>query len=38
MMIENGGSEKGTNTVHCDIKTVSGYKKSGYRVRRLAGL
>ena len=38
MMIENGGSEAGTNTVHCDIKTVAGFKKSGYKVRRLAGL
>ena len=38
MIIENGGSEKGTNTVHCDIKTASAYKNSGYRVRRLASL
>ncbi len=38
MMIENGGSEEGTNTVHCDIHTVSGYKNSGYKVRRVAGL
>lgn len=38
MIIENGGSEKGTNTVHCDIKTASAYKKSGYSVRRVAGL
>ena len=38
MIIENGGSEKGTNTVHCDIKTASAYKKSGYKIRRPVGL
>lgn len=38
MVIENGGSEQGSNTVHCDVYTVSSYKKAGYRVRRLAEL
>ena len=38
MIIENGGSEKGTNTVHCSVMTASAYKKSGYKVRRLAYL
>jgi hypothetical protein len=38
MIIENGGAEKGTNTVHCDVHTLSSYKSKGYRVRRLASL
>ena len=38
MMIENGGAEKGTNTVHCDIYDLSYYTKRGYSVRRLRSL
>lgn len=38
MMIENGGEEAGTNTVHCDIKTTYRYSSDGYKVRRLASL
>lgn len=38
MIIENGGSEPGTNTVHCAVHNVSYYTKQGYRVRRLATL
>ena len=38
MIIENGGSEKGTNTVHCSIMNAASYQKSGYQVRRLATL
>ena len=38
MMIENGGAERGTNTVHCDIYNLSYYTSRGYRVRRLASL
>lgn len=38
MMIENGGAEPGTNTVHCDIYDASYYTSRGYRVRRLADL
>lgn len=38
MMIENGGAEKGTNTVHCDIYDLSYYTKRGYSVRRLKSL
>lgn len=38
MMIENGGAEAGTNTVHCDIYNASYYINNGYKVRRLATL
>ncbi|MBR6766895.1 MAG: Ig-like domain-containing protein [Clostridia bacterium] len=38
MIIENGGAEAGTNTVHCAVHNVSYYKKEGYKVRRLASL
>jgi len=38
MIIENGGSEAGTNTVHCAVHNVSYYQKQGYKVRRLASL
>jgi len=38
MMIENGGAEAGTNTVHCDIYDASYYTSRSYRVRRLATL
>lgn len=38
MIIENGGSEPGTNTVHCAVHNVSYYTRQGYRVRRLASL
>lgn len=38
MIIENGGIEPGTNTVHCIVMDVSYYKSKGYSVRRLASL
>jgi hypothetical protein len=38
MMIENGGAEAGTNTVHCDIYPADYYISRGYKVRRLATL
>ena len=38
MIIENGGIEKGTNTVHCIIMNSSFYQARGYKVRRLASL
>ena len=38
MIIENGGVEPGTNTVHCMIMDVSYYSSKGYSVRRLASL
>ena len=38
MMIENGGAEPGTNTVHCDIYPASYYSSRNYKVRRLASL
>lgn len=38
MIIENGGSEPGTNTVHCIIMDVAYYQTKGYSVRRLASL
>ena len=38
MMIENGGAEAGTNTVHCDVYDLSYYKNRGYSVRRLKTL
>ena len=38
MIIENGGSEPGTNTVHCIIMDVAYYQVKGYKVRRLASL
>ena len=36
MIIENGGSEAGTNTVHCSVMNLSSYSK--YTVRRLSTL
>lgn len=38
MIIENGGAEAGTNTVHCAVHNVSYYTKRKYKVRRLASL
>jgi len=38
MIIENGGTEKGTNTVHCIIMDVKYYSSTGYKVRRLRSL
>ena len=38
MIIENGGSEAGTNTVHCSVMYVSSYTKKGYKIRRLSSL
>ena len=38
MMIENGGAEPGTNTVHCDIYNLSYYQGGKYKVRRLSTL
>lgn len=38
MIIENGGIEPGTNTVHCMIMDVKWYKDRGYKVRRLSSL
>ena len=38
MFIENGGSEPGTNTVHCLVGRVYYYKWAGYKVRRLSNL
>ena len=38
MIIENGGSEPGTNTVHCIIMKVKYYKNRSYKVRRLKSL
>ena len=38
MIIENGGVEPGTNTVHCIVMDVSFYQSNGYSVRRLASL
>ena len=38
MMIENGGEEAGTNTVHCDIYPTSYYSSRSYKVRRLSSL
>ena len=38
MIIENGGSEPGTNTVHCIIMDTAYYQIKGYSVRRLASL
>ena len=38
MIIENGGSEPGTNTVHCIIMDTAYYQAKGYSVRRLATL
>lgn len=38
MMIENGGAEAGTNTVHCDVYDLSYYVSRGYKVRRLSTL
>ena len=38
MIIENGGSEPGTNTVHCIVMDVDYYISGGYSARRLASL
>ena len=38
MIIENGGIEPGTNTVHCIVMNVSWYKSRSYKVRRLKSL
>lgn len=38
MIIENGGIEPGTNTVHCMLMNVSWYTSRGYKVRRLKSL
>ena len=38
MIIENGGVEPGTNTVHCIIMDTVYYQIKGYSVRRLATL
>ena len=38
MVIENGGPEPATNTVHCSIFDLSYYISGGYIVRRLASL
>ena len=38
MIIENGGTELGTNTVHCCVMKMSYYQKKGYRIRRLKSL
>ncbi len=38
MILENGGIEKGTNTVHCIIMDSLFYQERGYKVRRLASL
>ncbi len=38
MIIENGGIEAGTNTVHCMIMQVKYYDSNGYKVRRLSSL
>ena len=38
MIIENGGAEPGTNTVHCIIMDTAYYQLKGYSVRRLASL
>ncbi len=38
MIIENGGPEPGTNTVHCIVMDVEYYQLKGYSVRRLASL
>lgn len=38
MIIENGGIEPGTNTVHCMVMDVKYYTGKGYKVRRLASL
>lgn len=38
MMIENGGAEPGTNTVHCDIYDLSYYTSRSYKIRRLSTL
>ena len=38
MIIENGGIEPGTNTVHCIIMDTAYYQTNGYSVRRLSSL
>lgn len=38
MIIENGGIEPGTNTVHCMVMNVSWYTSRGYKIRRLRTL
>ena len=38
MIIENGGIEPGTNTVHCMVMNVQWYSSRNYKVRRLKSL
>jgi len=38
MIIENGGEEAGTNTVHCAVHDLSYYVERGYKGRRLSSL
>lgn len=38
MIIENGGIEPGTNTVHCIVMDTAYYVQKGYSIRRLATL
>ena len=38
MIIENGGIEAGTNTVHCMVMKTKWYTSRGYKVRRLKSL
>lgn len=38
MIIENGGIEPGTNTVHCMIMNVKWYTSRSYKIRRLKSL
>ena len=38
MVIENGGSEAGVNTVHCTLMSTAYYQLRGYAARRLATL
>ncbi len=38
MIIENGGIEPGTNTVHCMIMNVKWYTSRSYKIRRLESL
>ena len=38
MIIENGGDEAGTNTVHCAVHNLSYYTELKYQVRRLKSL
>ena len=38
MIIENGGIEPGTNTVHCMVMNVKWYTSRSYKIRRLKSL